>query len=68
MRIGAGLVTVASPHEALIVNAAMLELAGWIAGTVGVDFDSGPFFWSTVLAALVVTLVAMAVSRLLGED
>jgi putative membrane protein len=52
---------------ALVVNAAMLKLAGWIAGKVGVHFDSGPFIWSTVLAAIVVTLVAMAVSRLFGE-
>jgi putative membrane protein len=53
---------------ALVVNAAMLKLAGWLAGKVGVHFTSGPFLWSTILAALVVTLVAMAVSRLLGED
>ena len=47
---------------ALVVNAAMLKLAGWLAGKVGVHFDSGPFLWSTVLAAVVVTLVAMAVN------
>jgi putative membrane protein len=53
---------------ALVVNAAMLKVAGWLAGKAGVHFDSGPFVWSTVLAAVVVTLVAMAVSRLLRED
>jgi putative membrane protein len=53
---------------ALVVNAAMLRVAGWLAGKVGVHFDAGPFLWSTVLAAIVVTLVALAVSRALGED
>jgi putative membrane protein len=53
---------------ALIVNAAMLRLAGWLAGKFGAHFSSGPFLWSTVLAALVVALVSMIVSRLLGED
>ncbi|HEY6795084.1 MAG TPA: phage holin family protein [Kineosporiaceae bacterium] len=53
---------------ALVVNAAMLKVAGWLAGKAGVEFRSGPFLWSTILAALVVALVAMAVSRLLGED
>ena len=51
---------------ALVVNAFMLRLAGWLAGKVHVHFDSGPF-WSTVLAAIVVTLVAVAVGRALGE-
>jgi putative membrane protein len=52
---------------ALIVNAAMLRVAGWLAGKAGVHFDSGSFVWSTILAAIVVTLVALAVSRALGE-
>jgi len=53
---------------ALVVNAAMLKLAGWLAGKVGVHFDSGPFLWSTVLAAVVVTLVAMAVNRVFFDQ
>jgi len=52
---------------AFVVNAGMLKLAGWLAGKVKVHFDSGPFLPSTVLAAIVVTFVAMAVSRLLDE-
>jgi putative membrane protein len=53
---------------ALVVNAVMLRVAGWLAGQVGVHFDAGPFFWSTILAAVVVTLVAMAVNRLLEDS
>jgi putative membrane protein len=53
---------------ALVVNAAMLRLAGWLAGKVDVSFDAGPFFWSTILAALVVTVVVMIVNRIFGED
>lgn len=53
---------------ALVVNAAMLKLAGWLAGKVGVHFDSGPFLWSTVLAAVVVTLVALAVNKIFFDD
>jgi putative membrane protein len=48
----------------LIVNAVMLRLAGWLAGKLNVHFDSGPFFWSTVLAAVVVTLVSLLVGQL----
>lgn len=53
---------------ALVVNAGMLKAAGWLAGKVGVDFDPGPFFWSTILAALVVTLVSIPLNRLLDAD
>lgn len=50
---------------ALIVNALMLKVAGWLAGKVDVHFDPGPFFWSTILAAVVVTLVSIPLGRLL---
>jgi putative membrane protein len=53
---------------ALVVNAAMLKVAGWLAGKVGVAFETGPFLWSTVLAALVVTLVAMAVNKAFFDE
>jgi putative membrane protein len=52
----------------LVVNAAMLTLAGWLAGKVGVHFDAGPFLWSTILAAIVVTLVSVALNRLLKDE
>lgn len=53
---------------ALVVNALMLKVAGWLAGKVDVHFDPGPFFWSTILAALVVALVSVPLSHLLEGD
>lgn len=53
---------------AFVVNALMLKVAGWLAGQVDVRFDPGPFFWSTILAALVVTLVSIPLNRLLETD
>jgi hypothetical protein len=44
----------------------MLTLAGWLAAKVDVSFDPGPFFFSTIAAALVVTLVSMVVNAVLG--
>lgn len=51
---------------ALVVNALMLKTAGWLASRVDVRFDPGPFFWSTILAALIVTLVSIPLNHLLG--
>ena len=48
-----------------VVNALMLRIAGWLAGKLGVHFDPGQFFWSTIGAAVVVTLVSMLVDRVL---
>jgi putative membrane protein len=48
-----------------VVNALMLKIAGWLAGKLGVYFDPGQFFWSTIGAAVVVTLVSMLVDRVL---
>jgi len=41
------------------VNALMLKIVEWLSGKIGITFDTGPFFWSTLGAALVVTFVAM---------
>lgn len=53
---------------ALVVNAVMLTVAGWLAGKAGIHFDAGPFVWSTILAALVVTLVSVALNHILETD
>jgi putative membrane protein len=53
---------------AFVVNAGMLRVAGWLAGKVDVHFSTGPFFWSTILAAVVVTIVSVIVNALLGRD
>ncbi len=42
-----------------VVNALMLKIVEWLSGTIGISFDAGPFFWSTIGAAVVVTFVSM---------
>jgi putative membrane protein len=53
---------------AFVVNALMLKLTGWLSGVVGISFDPGPFFWSTILAAIVVSLVSMVLNVLTPDD
>ena len=50
-----------------IVNALMLELVAWLSREVGLTFDIDDFFWSAILAALVVTLVAWALDVVLPD-
>lgn len=52
---------------AFVVNAFMLKLVEWISEPLGLGFDAGPFFWSTLAAAVVVTLVSMLASVLVPE-
>jgi putative membrane protein len=42
-----------------VVNALMLKIVEWLSGKIGITFDAGPFFWSTIGAAVVVTFVSM---------
>ena len=42
-----------------VVNALMLKIVEWLSGKIGIGFDAGPFFWSTIGAAVVVTFVSM---------
>jgi putative membrane protein len=42
-----------------VVNALMLKIVEWLSGKIGITFDAGPFFWSTIGAAVVVTFVGM---------
>ncbi len=42
-----------------VVNALMLKIVEWLSGKIGIAFDAGPFFWSTLGAAVVVTFVSM---------
>ena len=42
-----------------VVNALMLKIVEWLSGKIGIDFSAGPFFWSTLGAALVITFVSM---------
>ncbi|HYY09955.1 MAG TPA: phage holin family protein [Kineosporiaceae bacterium] len=42
-----------------VVNALMLKVVEWLSGRIGISFDAGPFFWSTLGAAVVITFVSM---------
>jgi putative membrane protein len=42
-----------------VVNALMLKVVEWLSARIGITFDAGPFFWSTIAAAVVVTFVSM---------
>jgi putative membrane protein len=42
-----------------VVNALMLKIVEWLSGKIGITFNAGPFFWSTLGAAVVVTFVSM---------
>lgn len=52
---------------AFVVNALMLKIVEWLSGKVGISFDAGPFFWSTLAAALVVTFVSMVLNLVMPD-
>lgn len=45
----------------IVINAAMLALAAWLAGALGMNFRVDGF-WAAVFGALVISLVSMAAS------
>lgn len=45
----------------------MLEIVDWLSGVIGIAFSSGPFFWSTLGAAVVVTLVSMILNLVVPD-
>lgn len=53
---------------AFVVNALMLKLTSWLSGAIGISFDSGDFFWSTILAAVVVSLASMVLNAFVQDD
>ncbi len=53
---------------AFVVNAFMLKLADWLSGAFGIAFSSGHFFWSTIGAAIVVSLVSWLLSILVKDS
>lgn len=53
---------------AFVVNAFMLKLVEWISTPLGTGFTAGDFFWSTIGAAVVVTLVSTLASLFVPEQ
>lgn len=52
----------------LVINALMLEIVDWASNSLGIAFDSGPFFWSTLAAALIITLVSMVLNIFVPDN
>ncbi len=52
---------------AFVVNALMLKLVEWLSEPLGIGFSAGPFFWSTIGAAVVVTFVSMLLNVVLPD-
>jgi putative membrane protein len=52
---------------ALVVNALMLKIVSYLSTSLGIAFDAGPFFWSTIGAAIVVTLVSMVLNLVIPD-
>ena len=51
-----------------VVNALMLKIVEWLSGRIGISFDAGPFFWSTLAAAVVITFVSMILNVTVRDD
>lgn len=48
----------------IVINAAMLYLTSWISSYTPVRFTIDSFFWTAVLAAIIITLVSLVADRL----
>ncbi len=55
---------------AFVVNALMLEIVDWLSDRIGIGFESDPFFWATLGAAVVVTFISMLLNIFVpdGDD
>lgn len=50
----------------IVINAAMLYLTSWISSYTPVHFSIDSFFWTAVLAALIITLISLVAGMLPG--
>lgn len=50
----------------VVINAAMLYLTSWISGHTPVHFTIDSFFWTAVLAAIIITIISLVADRLPG--
>ena len=47
----------------IIINAAMLYLTSWLSSFTPVDFTIDSFFWTAILAAIIITIMSLVASR-----
>lgn len=50
----------------IIINAAMLYLTSWLSGFTPVHFTIDSFFWTAILAAIIISIISLVASRLPG--
>ena len=50
-----------------VVNALMLQITSWVASATPLTFHIDQFFWTAVLAAVVVTFVSMLLQLLIKD-
>jgi putative membrane protein len=50
----------------IVINAAMLYLTSWLSSYTPVHFTIDSFFWTAVLAAIIITVVSLLAGRLAG--
>lgn len=50
----------------IVINAAMLYLTSWISSYTPVHFTIDSFFWTAVLAAIIITLISLVAGRIPG--
>ncbi len=51
----------------LVVNALMLELTSWIAGSFDLSFHVDNFWWDAILGALIITVVASILNAVVPD-
>jgi putative membrane protein len=50
----------------IVINAAMLYLTSWLSSYTPVHFSIDSFFWTAVLAAIIITLISLVAGRVPG--
>jgi putative membrane protein len=50
----------------IVINAAMLYLTSWLSSYTPVHFTIDSFFWTAVLAAIIITLVSLVAGKITG--
>ncbi len=50
----------------IVINAAMLYLTSWLSSYTPVHFTIDSFFWTAVLAAIIITLISLVAGRVPG--
>ncbi|MFJ6158368.1 phage holin family protein [Pseudarthrobacter sp. NPDC092184] len=50
----------------IVISAAMLYLTSWISSFTPVQFTIDSFFWTAVLAAIIITLISLVAGRVTG--